>query len=116
MYDVQIGIRSKNSNTIRGTFVDKGKVELLRSIDKNGSISGAAKELGITYKHAHTVVTQMNDEANHPLVVSTVGGDDGGGTFITDFARSLIQDYLTIYEALTKSLPTDPDIFKKYQQ
>lgn len=114
MAKIQLIVESKNADTVRGTFIDEGKIALLEAINKYGSMSGAARSLNITYKHVHKVITQMNDEAAHTLVVSTVGGDDGGGTFITDYAKSLVLDYRTLEETIKKGV--DDTLLEKYQR
>ena len=56
---------------------------LLQAIDATGSISQAAKQVGITYKAAWDAVDAMNNLAGQPLVVSQHGGKGGGGAHLT---------------------------------
>lgn len=75
-------------------FVGRGRIELLRLIGETGSISRAAKAMGMSYKHAWDAVDAMNNLAERPLVQRRAGGRQGGGTELTDQGRRLI----TIYE------------------
>ena len=64
-----------------------GRAELLAEIDRLRSISGAARELGMSYRHAWVLVQQVNEAAGEPLVESAVGGRKGGGARLTERGR-----------------------------
>lgn len=89
------GKRGKGSsgNTVDGrlwvdkagvAFLGHGRIELLRQIDEQGSISAAARVLGMSYKAAWQAVDAMNNLADKPLVERMTGGRHGGGTSLTD--------------------------------
>ncbi len=63
---------------------------LLIAIDRTGSISAAAKTLGISYKVAWDAVTLINNRAQHPILDCQTGGAKGGGARLTDYGRKLI--------------------------
>ena len=73
-------------------FVGRGRIESLRRIGEAGSISRAAKEMGMSYKQAWDAVDAMNNLAERP-VQRQVGGRHGGGTEVTDEGRRLIAVY-----------------------
>jgi molybdate transport system regulatory protein len=75
-------------------FVGRGRIELLRRIGATGSISQAAKAMGMSYKHAWDAVDAMNNLSPQPLVQRRTGGRHGGGTELTDEGLRLI----TVYE------------------
>jgi molybdate transport system regulatory protein len=56
-----------------------GKVELLSLIERTGSISQAAREMGMSYMRAWTLVRTINACFSTPLVVAERGGTKGGG-------------------------------------
>lgn len=66
------------------SFLGRGRVELLRNIAEHGSISAAARAMGMSYKAAWDAVDAMNNLSDHPLVVRSPGGKRGGGTRLTD--------------------------------
>lgn len=69
------------------------QVELLAAIDACGSISAAAKQVGISYKTAWDRVDGMNNIAAQPLVTRTAGGSRGGGTRLTEFGQRVVQGF-----------------------
>jgi molybdate transport system regulatory protein len=71
-------------------FFGPGPVELLEYIDLTGSINQAAKKMGMSYKKAWELVNNLNSITHRPLVVTTTGGEKGGGSTISDEARELI--------------------------
>lgn len=72
-------------------FLGRGRIELLRHIDKTGSIAKAAKLMKMSYKSAWDAVDAMNRNAGFLLVERTSGGRDGGGSRLTSEARKLIE-------------------------
>jgi molybdate transport system regulatory protein len=76
-------------------FVGRGRIELLRRIGSTGSISQAAKAMGMSYKHAWDAVDAMNNLSPQPLVQRRTGGRHGGGTELTEEGRRLIAVYET---------------------
>lgn len=77
-------------------FVGIGRVRLLEQIIIDGSISKAAKALKMSYKKAWKLVDQMNETAEQPVVVSNTGGAGGGGTYVTEFGREMIDQFRTL--------------------
>ncbi len=74
----------------------QGRFALLGLIDACGSISQAAKRMGMTYKNAWDAVDAMNTAAGEALVARTVGGQGGGGARLTERGRELIQRFTQI--------------------
>ena len=58
-------------------------VRLLEAIGREGSISAAARAIGLSYKAAWSRVTALNTLAGRPLVTSQRGGAEGGGAALT---------------------------------
>jgi len=78
-------------NKNRKAFLQSRRIDLLEKIDEHGSITQAAKAAGMSYKGAWDAVNSMNNLADKPLTVNMAGGRSGGGTFLTEEGRSLIQ-------------------------
>lgn len=68
------------------------RLALLGAIATSGSISGAARITGMTYKAAWDAVDAMNNLAGELLVVSQHGGKGGGGAELTPAGKQLVQD------------------------
>lgn len=79
--------------SIKGTFLGEGRVQLLQEIDKCGSISTAATNMGMSYKKAWTLVKSMNMQSKKPLVVKKVGGINGGGSELSISGKKLVKIY-----------------------
>lgn len=68
-------------------ILGKGRLDLLEAIDRWHSISEAARQLGMSYRHAWLLVQSINEAAAEPLVESVVGGRRGGGARLTPRGR-----------------------------
>jgi len=73
-----------------------GRIGLLRAIAELGSISQAARSIGMSYKTAWDAVDTMNNLAGEPLVVRSTGGRGGGSTLLTERGMQLIQRFLQV--------------------
>lgn len=72
------------------SFAGHDRVALLAKIGELGSIAAAARAVGLSYKGAWEAIDAMNNLADEPLVIRTVGGRSGGGAVLTERARRLI--------------------------
>lgn len=70
-----------------------GKADLLQAIAEEGSISAAGRRMGMSYKRAWSLVEEMNDAFEPPLVESARGGAHGGGASLTEAGRAVLADY-----------------------
>jgi molybdate transport system regulatory protein len=75
------------------------RVELLFQIGQTGSITAAAKAVGMSYKGAWDAVEAMNNLADAPLVLRVTGGKGGGGAQLTARAERLIASFRSIEAA-----------------
>jgi molybdate transport system regulatory protein len=72
-----------------GVTLDASDVELLRAIDRAGSLNTAAAELGRSYAHAQRRIVELED-AFGSLVERQRGGSGGGGSTLTGAATELL--------------------------
>lgn len=79
--------------------VGPGKVELLRAVAEQGSISGAARAQGMTYKRAWSLLNELNAGLGTPVIESVAGGRGGGGAAVTPFGHALVDAYAAIEAA-----------------
>jgi molybdate transport system regulatory protein len=75
------------------TFLGANGIKLLESIDRMGSITHAAKVVGLSYKAAWDAVDAMNNLADKPLLIRATGGQHGGGSKLTAHGRELVRLY-----------------------
>lgn len=78
------------------TWGNQRRMALLEAIGEAGSITAAAKRIGLSYKAAWDAVDAMNNLAGEPLVLRSTGGQRGGGAQLTARAAELLQ----VYQAL----------------
>lgn len=69
------------------------RIQLLTQIGVTGSITAAAKAVGMSYKGAWDAIDAMNNMAGVPLVDRATGGKGGGGTRLTERAERLIASF-----------------------
>jgi molybdate transport system regulatory protein len=73
--------------------VGPGKVDLLEAIAATGSITAAAKQLGMSYRRAWLLVDTMNRCFRRPVVDAEAGGQRGGGTALTPLGAEVVRRY-----------------------
>ncbi|MGI4849884.1 MAG: winged helix-turn-helix domain-containing protein [Janthinobacterium lividum] len=76
--------------------IGPGKIALLEAIGTEGSISAAAKRLGMSYKRAWDLLNTINQSLATPAIGSERGGPHGGGSVLTPEGRELVRLYRAI--------------------
>jgi molybdate transport system regulatory protein len=82
-----------------GSSIGPGKVALLERIEASGSLSQAARELGMSYRRAWLLLDDLNHILGEPVSTASVGGAGGGGARLTQFGRRLIAAYREVEQA-----------------
>jgi molybdate transport system regulatory protein len=85
-------------------YLGGDRIRLLEKIDELGSITKAAKAVGISYKTAWDTINLINNLAEKPLVDRLTGGKGGGGTSLTAEGKKVITQFKTIQEEHKKFL------------
>jgi molybdate transport system regulatory protein len=70
-----------------------GKMELLGHIETTGSLSAAAKRMGMSYMRAWTLVRNLNGDQQRPMVEMSRGGANGGAAAVTPFGKKVLALY-----------------------
>ena len=70
-----------------------GKAALLEAIAAEGSISAAARKLGMSYRRAWLLVDTMNRCWAAPLVATMPGGSARGGAKVTELGQEVMERY-----------------------
>ncbi len=88
----------------RGTLPRMGgeRIRLLQAIDAHGSISGAARAVGLSYKAAWDAVAAMNNLFATPLVIAAPGGKAGGGAAVTPAGARVIATFAAVEDGLAR--------------
>lgn len=79
-----------------GERIGPGKIQLLEAIRSTGSISGAAREVGMSYRRAWLLVEEVNASLKSPAVAAAAGGKQGGGAYLTPTGEKIIEIYRNI--------------------
>ena len=100
----QVKIRLMLRDTIA---MGPGKASLLAAVDETGSISAAARHMGMSYRRAWMLIADMNACFVQPVVETAKGGERGGGARITDFGKDVLKRYLAIEAKAARSIQSD---------
>ena len=83
--------------------VGPGKADILEGIKETGSIAGAGRAMGMSYKRAWYLVETMNRCFKSPLVEASKGGRAGGGARLTQLGHEVLARYRRM-ETLTAEI------------
>jgi molybdate transport system regulatory protein len=76
-----------------GARIGPGKAALLESVRETGSISAAARDMGMPYKRAWMLLDSMNRAFKEPVIEAATGGARGGGATLTPFGADVLERY-----------------------
>ncbi|MGY8526156.1 TOBE domain-containing protein [Paracidovorax citrulli] len=71
----------------------RDRIALLAAVAEHGSITAAARAVGLSYKAAWDAIDAMNNSAGEALVARAAGGKGGGGSALTPRGEQLVQRY-----------------------
>jgi molybdate transport system regulatory protein len=69
------------------------RVALLEAVERHGSLSAAARELGVPHRTAWQRVREMEERLGTKLVEASSGGASGGSSHLTNAAHVYIDRY-----------------------
>ncbi len=78
-----------------------GKADLLDAIAEHGSISGAGRAMGMSYRRAWLLVDAMNRCWRDPLVETSPGSSHGGGARVTAAGEAVLKHYRSLQARLS---------------
>jgi molybdate transport system regulatory protein len=76
-----------------GKAFGDGPYELLKGIEKTGSLHQAAAEMGMSYSKAWRLIGILEKRLGFPLLERKIGGPSGGGSQITPKAKEFMRRY-----------------------
>ena len=95
----------------RGEVVlSNGKFNILKTVDRLGSIHKAAEQFGMSYRHAWGMVQKIEKRSGLKILETQIGGSEGGGANLTPKGKAFLEKY----EAFSKGL--DELIEKKFRK
>ena len=90
-----------------GARIGPGKAALLQSIADTGSISAAARGMGMSYKRAWLLLDSMNQAFKKSVVKAASGGAGGGGATLTPFGVDVLDRYRRIQRQASSTAADD---------
>lgn len=90
----RVGLEGALTLSIDGRSLGgRGRIELLRAVAGHGSITAAAKAVGLSYKAAWDAIDTMNNLAGEPLVLRSTGGRGGGSSRLSARGERLVERF-----------------------
>ncbi len=87
-----------------------GRAELLKLIEQEGSLSKAAKKMGMSYKKSWDMVNDLNTRGKKPFVIMKQGGEKGGGASLSEHAKRFMEKYQALDAKLQDIIQQEGDI------
>jgi molybdate transport system regulatory protein len=87
--------------------IGPGKIAVLEAVAETGSISAAARLLGMSYRRAWMLIDEMNQALASPAVNTAAGGSRGGGTALTQVGEDIVKHYRAIENAARLAAAAD---------
>ena len=89
--DKNPGVRTKLF--VANETIGIGKIRLLQLVGETGSISEAARQMGMNYRRAWFLIDSMQSGFADPLLLTERGGKGHGGASLTQLGTELINRY-----------------------
>lgn len=90
-------------NLANGGRFGPGKAALLRAIESEGSIRAGAGKLSMSYPRALKLIDEMNADFREPLITSTTGGADRGGSALSETGKAVLATFDAIWTEASQS-------------
>ena len=98
----------------RAPAMGPGKAELVERIAETGSISAAARAMGMSYRRAWQLVEALNKDYREPVVATAIGGTRGGGASVTPFGMRLVRLFRAMEDKASAAIAADLRRFTRY--
>lgn len=76
-----------------GKYFGPGVAMLIEGVKRTGSLSSAAKEIGMAYSKAWRIIKRSEELTGCKLLLSRTGGTHGGGACLTQDAEQILSDF-----------------------
>jgi molybdate transport system regulatory protein len=87
-----------------GKAFGDGPFELLKRVEKKRSLHQAASQMGMSYSKAWRLIRTLEERLGFTLLERKVGGQLGGGSWITPQAKDLMNHYQQFRRDVEKGL------------
>ncbi len=90
----------------RALAMGPGKAALILAIGRAGTISGAARELGMPFRRAWTLMDELNTMFDRPVIATSTGG-----AVVTPFGLLVLERFQAMDQAVNLALDADMRAF-----
>ncbi|HZQ74556.1 MAG TPA: LysR family transcriptional regulator [Burkholderiales bacterium] len=97
-----------------GPAMGPGKAELIERIAATGSISAAARAMGMSYRRAWQLVDALNATYREPVIVTAIGGKRGGGARVSAYGIRVLRLYRAMENKASAAIAGDLKRFQRY--
>ena len=87
-----------------------GRYKIFEAIQNSGSIQAAAKELKMSYRAVWGRIKATEERLGKQMLIRNVGGALGGGSKLTPFAKSLVEQFQLLHKNI---LAQSDDLFEE---
>ena len=101
----KIWIEDDSGNVVFGL----GRYKIFEAIQRIGSIQAASKELKMSYRAVWGRIKATEERLNQQMLIRNVGGSAGGGSKLTPFAKSLVEQFQRLHKNI---LTQSDDLFE----
>jgi molybdate transport system regulatory protein len=84
--------------------LSKWRIELLEAVRASGSITAAAELMHVPYRRAWERIHEMEERLGETLIITEVGGSEGGGAYLTEAAEEYIRRFQEFQSGLGEEL------------
>ena len=96
-------------------FYGPGPNELIKRIQKEGSLSRAAAQMNMSYKKAWEMAQRLNHHSEEPLIILKKGGAHGGGAEVSPHALKIVEEYEKLQQKLSDMIAEETELAKLFR-
>jgi molybdate transport system regulatory protein len=87
--------------------------DLLEQIEAAGSLSEAARRLRYSYRRAWMLLDAMNKQWDLPLVITSTGGERGGGARLTELGSRVLRSFRDMQVQIEATIDRETEGFHR---
>jgi molybdate transport system regulatory protein len=81
-----------------------GPLDILCRVERTGSLRQAAEEINMSYSQAWNLIKDLEERLGFKLLKRKVGGENGGGSQLTEQSRDLMMKFEIFRDKAQKNL------------
>jgi len=108
-FNYKIWLSAKDGIGIMGD----GKWQILKAIEKHGSLKAATEALGITYRRTWGDLKKIENDLGVQLLEKSRGGKQGGATVLTHEGQNLVNAFDTFHNKVDEFIE---EAFNEFRQ